>query len=160
MAPTGQTIVRFARQHLTYNAGELAGFPPHTAGPMIAKKVAAYVSGDVPSGIDAQAALAGEAASAAPAGALTPGSPALVPAGTGDATEDARLGTLKAATGGLNVSQAQGLIEQTGSIPDLVAIRAGEILHPDYQGGRKGVLEAIEARIADLQRAAEGGATQ
>jgi hypothetical protein len=46
------------------------------------------------------------------------------------------------------------LIADVDDVELLQAYRRGEEQHPQHQGGRKGVLEAIDARIAELEKAA------
>ena len=50
-----------------------------------------------------------------------------------------------------NVADAKALIAEEEDIDSLRALRRGEEQHPDFAGGRIGVLDAIDARLAELE---------
>lgn len=58
----------------------------------------------------------------------------------------------------LNVPEARKLIERSGSVKELAAWRAVEEINPDHDGGRKGVLGAIDSRLEELQAGQEDDA--
>ncbi len=137
------TIVRFARHHDAYNTGELAGFLPARARQLIAEKLAAYVSGPVPEGVTAkEQPTAVVTAGALPYGASGP---------TDQPEERARREQLIRRVQGLSVAQAVEAIKGMDGVQDLEILQEGEVLHPEYQGGRKGVLDAIAGRVKALQ---------
>jgi len=55
-------------------------------------------------------------------------------------------------THNMSAAEAAQFIKQLPSLELLQSARAGEMAHPRYQGGRKGVLDLIDSRIAELQR--------
>lgn len=55
-----------------------------------------------------------------------------------------------ASTHDMNVSEVRGLVAGLQSIDGLRALRDSEVAHPQYEGGRKGALEAIDEKIEEL----------
>ena len=50
-----------------------------------------------------------------------------------------------------NVADAKELLADEGDADSLRALRRGEEQHPEFAGGRTGVLDAIDARLAELK---------
>ena len=65
-----------------------------------------------------------------------------------EADED---GDVDNGTLGYNVVDANGLIAEEEDVDSLRALRRGEEQHPDFNGGRIGVLDAIDVRLAELE---------
>lgn len=57
----------------------------------------------------------------------------------------------KPSTHKLNIDEVCQLVSESESIEDLRALRESELVHPNYEGGRKGAMEVLDDRIAELE---------
>jgi hypothetical protein len=66
--------------------------------------------------------------------------------------EDGKWGELEAdkRTQTLNVADAAQLVSTINDVNELARLKAGEESHPDYPGGRKGVMTYIDQRSVEL----------
>jgi hypothetical protein len=51
----------------------------------------------------------------------------------------------------MNQADAANLIASITDPEELYRLKEGETLHPQYQGGRKGVLALIDSRFGDIE---------
>ncbi len=56
-------------------------------------------------------------------------------------------------THAMNSADVKALILTATDATALQKLRAGELMHPQYDGGRSGVIAAIDARISELESA-------
>jgi hypothetical protein len=61
-------------------------------------------------------------------------------------------GDLDKRTHTMNVAEAGALVQSINSTDELIALQLGEKNHPDFPGGRKGVLNLIDSRFGDIER--------
>lgn len=57
----------------------------------------------------------------------------------------------KPSTHKLNIDEVRQLVSESESIEELRALRESELAHPKHKAGRKGALEALDDRIAELE---------
>lgn len=124
-APTGLVPVRFRATTAQHNAGEIAGFKPEVAARYVAAGIAEYWQ---------------------PA-ELAPKDP---PADGADGTGSGEPPALDTRTHELTIDGVGGLAEGLTDPAEVARLIAGEQAHPKHAGGRKGALEFLELRAAEL----------
>jgi hypothetical protein len=150
------------------NAGEVAGFKPEEAEDLVQRGLA--LRWDVKAGKpieEAPVVVEPEPKKKAPPAPPAPApDPKPAPAtGSGDGDPDRKeegAGDAPAAVvpdlalQEFNAAEAMELVADEKDVAKLEALRAGEVLHPKYEGGRATVLAEIDALIAQLKAPATG----
>lgn len=126
MAEEKTCVVTLIRNHDIYNARERAAFPLAHAKNLIKKGYAVLSDKDV-----TMAALG-----------LTE---------QGKETDEPDMDAISTVTHEHNAEQCYELISSIGTLEELQAIWDGEKNHPNHEGGRKGVLQAMQARAQELK---------
>ena len=131
MAEVKTAVVKFVKNHRQYNTSERASFEYDVAKDLIQK---------------GKAVLDDEDVKMAHLGLTEEGKDAGEP----------DLDELSTKTHELNATQCYELIESVKTLEELQPLWEGEKSHPNHEGGRKGVLQAMQARAQELKDEAEG----
>lgn len=112
--------VKFTSHWPPYYSGDRAGFPAGQAAWLVGQGLAAYVAKEDREAAEAQLA------------------------------ERAEPGPVDASSRTRTVAEVAELVAELGDREALLALRRGEVEDPHRPGGRKGVLGAIDIRLASL----------
>lgn len=133
-SPNGLIPVRLLVATAGLNGGEIGGFSVEVAADLVQRGLAEYYT---PAGAEPQ-----------PSAAKPPVSP--VP----PKVPEAKGPEVDTATHELNIDDVGTLAESITDLAKLEALIAGEKLHPKHPDGRKGALELLDLRAAELQPSA------
>lgn len=165
-APQALVPVQFLTGVPPYNGGEIAGFAPDVAAHYVSKGWALYWDREKGQAVEPTAPpAAGDEDGEPKAPPAPPVEEKLqeAPKAPAPAAETSTEGapapevTPDPALQEFNSADAIELIADEKDVVKLRALRAGEVLHPKYEGGRSTVLEAIDERIAELTASPAAG---
>lgn len=123
--------VKFTSHWPPYYSGDRAGFQAGQAAWLVGQGLAVYVAKEDQEAAEAQLA---------------------------ELTELAEPGPIDASTRTRTVAEVAAMVAEVGDREVLLALRRGELADPHRPGGRKGVLAAIDIRLAAVVEAEEEGA--